>query len=225
MYSLTWQAAKIILHAAAPIQKIIDNIHGDTHVFLNRQAVEILKNDGHHKISKYLANYIDSIDRGTLWADKGWKNFAHYYNPYTGRGIWPWPNAKIEGRIYFEKSIKLWKKGCLDKCLFYLGTAVHLIQDMCVPHHSHGAALSGHSRYERWVQSNYINYAVNCGGIYKLRRIEDWIDANARLSWDYYPYVTPNGTEKSYHQATAVLLTRAQQSTAGFFLSFMDTVI
>ncbi|MBM7854121.1 phospholipase C [Desulfohalotomaculum tongense] len=225
MNNFAWQAAKIFLQAAAPVQQLIDDTPGDTHIFLNNQAVKILYNDGYHKISKYLRNYLQDINRGVLWADKGWKNFSHYLNPYTGKGIWPWPNAKSECNYYFKKTIKYWQKGLLDKCMFYLGAAVHLVQDMCVPHHARGAALSGHSDYERWVQRHYMQYAVNHNGLYNAANsVDEWININAKLSWAFFPQVCKETPEANYHRATSILLTRAQRSTAGFMLYFMNTI-
>ncbi|MTI79502.1 MAG: phospholipase [Firmicutes bacterium] len=220
--NITWHAAKIILHAVSPVQKIIDGKPGDTHIFINNQGITILNNDGHQKIANYLINHIQNINKGVVWADKGWKNFSHYLNPETDVGIWPWPNAKYECQYHLNKSINYWKKGSLDKSMFYLGAAVHLVQDMCVPHHARCTPLSGHIDYEKWVQRNHNKYAVNNGGIYDISNaVEGWLEVNSKLSLNYYSDVS---IKKNYHTVTSVLLSQAQRSTAGFLLYFINSI-
>ncbi len=224
MHNYTWTAAKLLLHAASPIQRIIDHLPADTHIFFNRQAVKILYNDGYQSISRYLSSQLEIINSGVIWADKNWKNFAHYFNPLKNRGIWPWPDARSECRNYYKKALTHWQQGMLDKSMFFLGAAVHLVQDMCNPYHARCVALAGHSTYERWAQHHHLKYAVNDGGIYHLSAApEYWINLNAKLAWLYYPNISSWRSEEQYHRTSAIVLPQAQRSSAGFFLSFIKT--
>lgn len=226
MNNITWNACKAILKVVSPIQRVLDLNPAETHVFLNTQGVKILYNDGYKKISNYMNNYIVEINKGVVWADQGWKNFAHYLDPYQNKGIWPWPDAKLECNYYFNKAIKFWRKGNIGKSMFFLGAAVHLVQDMCVPHHARGVALNGHSSYERWVQHHFPLYSVNSNGIYNIApSVDDWITYNARIAWSHYPDgLGCTALEDYYHQTTTILLAQAQRTTAGFLLYFFNTI-
>lgn len=223
MNILAWKACKKLLRVATPLQMILDFTPGETHIFLNKQGVKILHNDGYKKISRYLNHHLPEINRGVVWADKGWKNFAHYLNPYKSRGIWPWPNAITECNEYFKQALQYWRQGQILKSMFFLGSSVHLVQDMCVPHHARAVALKGHLAYERWVLQNHPSYAIYNNGLYNLTTsVSGWVKFNAKMAWRHFPNVCRNATEDMYHQSTKELLTMAQRSTAGFFLYFIN---
>ena len=226
MDTITWNACKAILKVVSPIQRVLDVNLAETHIFLNTQGVKILCNDGHKKVSNFINNYIGEIHKGVVWADKGWKNFAHYLDPYQNKGIWPWPDARFECNYYFKKALKFWRKGNVYKSMFFLGAAVHLVQDMCVPHHARGVAFNGHSSYERWVQDHFSLYSVNGNGIYNIATtVDDWINFNAKIAWSYYSDVCGSAAiEDNYHQTTTTLLAQAQRTTAGFLLYYFNTV-
>lgn len=226
MNNITWLACKAILKVVSPIQRVIDFNPAETHIFLNSQGIKILYNDGYKKVANYFTNYLPEINKGVVWADKGWKNFAHYLDPYKNRGIWPWPDAKTECNYYYWQAKKFWRRGNIQKSMFYLGATVHLIQDMCVPHHARGMALNGHSIYERWVQHHYTLYIINDHGLYHLApSVDGWIEFNAKTAWNYYSHVAGSTiVEDLYHMATGVLLSLAQRTTAGFLLFFINTV-
>lgn len=218
----SWNAVKLVLAAGLPIQKLVSG-KGETHLFCNRQALEILKKDGKQAYARFLGNYLEIINRGVLWADKGWKNFAHYLDPSAGIGLGPWPDARLECNLFFQKALSLWKQGNKKKAIFFLGAAVHLVQDLCVPHHARCVAFCGHQEYERWVQEHYLDFMVNSEGYYiAFEDPGDWVVHNARISRCYFPYVSSVCSLTSYNMATGVLLPLAQRSTAGFFSYFLD---
>lgn len=220
----SWNAAKLVLAAGTPLQKIFFG-KGETHIFCNRQAIEILRTDG--KISNYhfLDKYLNEMNRGVIWADKGWKNFAHYLDPKDGQGFGPWPDAGTECCNFFENAVSSWLRQEKKRAAFFLGAAAHLVQDLCVPHHSRGIVFCGHNEYEIWVQENYKNYAVQSDGIYmNCLNAGEWVEHNARISWNYFPYISHIRSLSSYELVTKILLPLAQRSTAGFFLYFLNKV-
>lgn len=195
---------------------------GETHMFCNKQAVIILKNDGKLQQSIFFEKYINELNRGVIWADKGWKYFSHYLDPQANNGYGPYPNAKMECNYFYDKARYFWYHNKKKKSMFFLGAAAHLVQDLCVPHHSVGAAFCGHTEYEKWVQDNCVSYAVSSGGIYENHdNSGDWVEQNANISRAYYPYVSIIRTRRSYDMATKVLLPLAQRSTAGFLSYFL----
>lgn len=215
----SWAAAKIILAATTPIQKLID--HGsETHLFINNQALIILCNDGYAKYASFFKVNINNLNKGTVWADRGWKCFAHYYNPATGEGLNPWPNALDECQNYFSLALRYWSEKKFSKSIFLLGATAHLVQDLCVPHHARCVAFNGHQKFERWSAENVQRYETNNGGIYNINSVADILKYNAIFSSKLYNLVSKED-EQNYNLAAKLLLPLAQKSTAGLFKLFM----
>lgn len=217
----SWEALKSIFSVGTPFQKIF-SVKGDTHIFCNRQGIKILKNDGEKAHAFFLNRHIENLNRGVLWADKGWKYFFHYLDPKVNNGYGPFTDAKLECEFYFDKAMNFWSNNNKKKAMFFLGAAAHLVQDLCVPHHSAGAAFCGHTEYEKWVQEHFTSYEVGSGGIYNYYEDPgDWVEHNANISRVYYPYVSLIRSGRSYDMATKVLLPLAQRTTAGFLSYFL----
>ncbi|RJQ26217.1 MAG: phospholipase [Peptococcaceae bacterium] len=229
IHPVSWKVAKMVLSFGSPIQYTLQSHFsgkGRAHIFCNRQAVSILRYDGYNDSSKLLTQYIDIINQGTFWADHGWKNLAHYFNPVTDLGLGPWPNACTECANYFKQALNSWRRGSIKKAFFYLGAAVHLVQDLCVPHHARGIAFCGHQTYEKWVNENFYNYAVNSEGIYQIAKTpNDWVLYNANVSKHFFPYISEAHSYSSYRTVTDILLPLAQQTTAGFFHFFLENSV
>lgn len=224
MSPASWNVLKFVLSTGTPIQALFSG-GGDTHVFCNLQALKILSNDGEAPCLKDLNNPLVFINRGVLWADLGWKYLSHYYNPSADSGLGPWPDARLEFNYCFNKSLALWKSGKIKKALFFLGASVHLVQDLCVPHHSSGMAFCGHRKYEKWVNDNYNSFPVHSDGIYNsFTDPAEWLTYNAGISSKYLPYVSSAGSDSSYNMATGVLLPLAQRTTAGFLKFYLDYI-
>lgn len=197
----------------------------NTHIFINRQSLEILINDGYKKEAQLFQMFASQLDNGVIWIDKGLKSTCHYYNPDTGTGMWLWPSAAEKCSMLFDKSLKLWQNKKHAMAMFFLGAAIHLVQDVCVPHHASCKILGGHLDFEGWVEKRKEHFSVESGGLYNISpKIIDWIAENARLAKNYYNMVSNNSPE-GYNQATEVLLPQAQRSTAGFLLHFYNQTV
>ncbi len=217
-----WGAVKLLMAAAGPLQYLVVRSEGETHLFCNRQAVRILERDGLGGPAFILRRYWTALVRGNMWADRGWKFLSHYLDPCTGRGLGRWPSAQEECEEYFWRAVTSWRSGDKGRAFFYLGAAVHLVQDLCVPYHACGVAFDGHQRYEGWVRQHYHLFKASAGGYYQVGpQPGDWVYANARLARQYYPRIC---NEEEYPAVTAVLLDHAQRTTAGFMAHFFSVV-
>jgi len=190
-----------------------------THVFCNQQGRIILRNDGHERKARLVNQFSNELDKGVIWADKGWRSMTHHYDPETGRGIWLWADAAQKCAAYFKKAFSLWQHGKHAGAMFLVGAAAHLVQDACVPHHASCRMGNGHLAYENWVEKNKHQYKVQAGGLYDQGDTppQEWIITNARLAGKHYSRIQVPGNNDHYHQVTSVLLPLAQRSTAGFF--------
>ncbi|MFZ5644217.1 MAG: zinc dependent phospholipase C family protein [Bacillota bacterium] len=216
-----WPAFKLLLKAGTPIQNIFD-LGGETHLFLNNQTIEILKNDGKYDEALLFDTYRNYVDLGNIWADKGWKYLAHYYRPDTGKGLIPFASAITECNTYFNAALHNWKSGKIEKSMFYLGASAHILQDMCVPHHAKGIALNGHRKFEIWIMNNKNKFKIKKGGYYNyFKDINDIINYNSSTAQNYYPDVSCYNIT-GYIKAGRELLTLAQKTTAFLFSHFFS---
>lgn len=193
-----------------------------THPYINKQGVQILFNDGYRKEAKLFNLFTDQLDNGVVWIDKGLKSTYHHYDPDTGTGMWLWPSAAEKCSDFFTKSLKLWQNKKHALAMFFLGAAIHLVQDVCVPHHASCKVFNGHVEFEGWAEDRKDSYSIDSGGIYGISgKPEEWIAENARLAKNYYSLVENNSPD-GYHRAIEILLPRAQRTTAGFLLHFYN---
>lgn len=213
---------KLLLAAAIPFQGLVDKT-SPTHGFNNRQAVEILSGDGRSHEAAWLGQYLPSFHEGCDWADTGWRNVSHMYDPTTGFGFKGWPSAPHMLREYWDHAIRFRAECNMHQVAFFLGAAAHLVQDLCVPHHAAARMFAGHKQFEEYARHNRHAFAVCSGGIYDMARTpEGWVYANADYTRGHYSHcITRSLKPQVIHAAVADLLPRAQRTTAGFVAYFL----
>lgn len=210
----------LMLGVVSPLQKVLDK-PGFTHEFCNRQALAILRNDGLEKYADLLAPFEAELNQGVYWADKDWKNVNHYFEPHTRKGLWNFNNAIDTFEMYYQYSLQYLRQYDVKKSIFYLGAATHLLQDLCVPHHARAKLLYGHKAYEQWAQAHCKDYETATGGLYnEISSPKDLAIKNAETAADFFDWVRYEGDTIFYGKVTSNLLTLAQRSTAGLFLSY-----
>ena len=216
---------RVVLASASPIQALIDH-PGITHEYCNRQAIEILRRDGLSQCANFFMKYLQEINHGVYWADKGWKNAGHYFVPASSKGLWRFCTALEEFDNYFKQAVSRIWFGDFSKAAFYLGAATHMVQDVCVPHHAQAQLFNGHKEYENWVKCNFYKYPANAVKFVGTEiSQENWIKANAIVAADLLNLVDSKANSESFHCATATLLPMAHYSTSKLFLSFFEAVI
>lgn len=216
---------RLMLAAAAPLQRLVDKV-SPTHGFINRRVPIILRADGRCTEARWISRYLEDFIQGGDWADKGWKNIGHMYDPETGRGFQGWPSAPQCVREYWDLAVRHFTERALRHSFFYLGAAAHLVQDLCVPHHAAAKLFAGHRQFESYARRHFHRFVVQAGGLYDLARTpEGWVTANASYTRQHYSHcVTTAIDPRQIHAAIADLLPRAQRSTAGFVADFLRTV-
>ena len=211
--------AKLLLAAVSPYQSYFDR-PSITHEFLNRQGIIILHNDGLEHYAGLLHHFLTELNNGVYWADHGWKNVSHYYEPPTGKGLWHFATALDSFSVYFEAALQRFRQHDTAGSIFLLGAAAHLLQDVCVPHHARAKLFSGHKEYENWVRIYHADFAVDRQGLYLTGKLpHELLIKNATAAADYLDWVTEENHTR-FHTVTTDLLTRAQRTTAGLFERF-----
>lgn len=211
--------AKLLLAAVSPFQSLFDR-PSITHEFLNRQAITILRNDGLVHCAAVLHHFLPELNKGVYWADRGWKNVSHYYEPPTKKGLWHFATALDSFSLYFEAALKSFRHQDMAGSIFLLGAAAHLLQDVCVPHHARAKLFCGHKEYENWVRVHHADFAVDRQGLYIANKFpHERLIKNAVAAADYLDWVTEENHTR-FHTVTTDLLACAQRTTAGLFERF-----
>ena len=146
---------KTVFSITNPFKKIIIDTHCEVHKFININALKILQNDKYYREYHFFNNHILEINKGTVWADQDYKSSNHFYNPFKKKGLYGRKDAMDLGIDYYYNALGLWNMGDLDKSMFYLGAALHIIQDMTVPQHANIRLLDDHRQYETYIKCSY----------------------------------------------------------------------
>lgn len=218
---------KTVFSLANPIKKTIIKTHCKVHKYINIQALKILKNDKYLEEYWFYYKYILEINEGAVWADQDFKSSNHFYNPYESKGLYGRKTAMDIGIDYYDKSIRLWNHGEVDKSMFYLGAALHIIQDMTIPQHANIRLLDDHRQYETYIiqtHENMIDFKVNKGA-YLLDSINDYIRFNARVAIKIYRrFKNISDDEKRFYRIGRCGLPLAQRTTAGAMVLFYKDI-
>lgn len=140
---------RYISSAPLPVQAI--GGASSTHPFINEQGRQILRNDGYRKEAQIFYLFANQLDNGVVWVDKGLKSACHHYDSDTGTGMWLWPSAAEKCTEFFTRALKLWQKKRHALAMCFLGAAIHLVQDVCVPHHASCKIFNGHLEFEGYI--------------------------------------------------------------------------
>ncbi len=210
------KVTKLLLASAGPLQYFIDS-PGVTHVHCLEQAYIALKQDGKEDVTTLFKAYHETLTKGLYWADWGWKNVNHFYSHPDKQRIIVWPGATGECQYYFNRAFNLFPHN-IDKGMFFLGAALHLVQDMCVPHHSLGILFDGHKEFETWATENWDRFPAERGSYLPYSHPAQWIDHNASASGSLYSLVSLDEgcSEESYKKAAEVLIPLTIATSAGF---------
>jgi len=211
------------LYSINPIKKQIIDTPCSIHKFINLQSLEILRNDNYLDAFNFFSDNLALLNDGVVWADQDFKSSGHFYNPYKNRGLYGNRNALSLTREYYDTSIEFWKDSKFQDAMFYLGAAIHIIQDMTIPQHANIKLLGSHRQYENFVKKNYHNYkeflAID-GGCY-FNDIDDYVKYNSRNAINIYNKLKDIEDENErFYKLTKYILPLAQRTSAGCLMRF-----
>lgn len=223
-YGNLLRASFLILN---PFKKAVIKTQCKVHKFLNIQALKILKNDHYVNAYDFFGKFIMSMNDGAVWADQDFKSSGHFYNPHKKKGMYGAQNAMKLGQEYYQKALDLWGIDEPEKSIFYLGAALHIIQDMTIPQHANIRLLDNHRQYENFVKRTYqyCNAFKVEHGAYRLHTIDEYIRFNARVALKVYKkFKEIPDAELRYYRTTKCTLPLAARTTAGCMLTFYDAI-
>jgi phospholipase C len=209
--------------AVNPLKKAVLETECEIHKFINIQALIILHNDKYEDAYSFFCDYIEQLNEGVVWADEDFKSSGHFYSPIRNRGLYGNRNALSLAQEYYDNALKLWHEQNNDKSMFFLGAAVHLVQDMTVPQHANIRLLDDHRQYESFIKRTYLNTDrfVAFNGGYYLNDIEEFIRCNARTAIEIFSRLKKiSEEEERFYTISRFTLPLAQKTTAGCLMSF-----
>ena len=140
----------------APIKRNIIKTDCEVHIFIQENALNILKANGYEGEYEFFKMYMPQVNKGLVWADQDFKCYHHFYNPKLQKGKFGYDdNALTVAKSYYNRSIKYLSIGNYERAMFYFGAACHIIQDLTIPQHAKGKLLDNHRQFEVYVKSNY----------------------------------------------------------------------
>lgn len=212
-----------IFSISNPIKKSIINTQCEVHIFINIYALNILKQDKYLIEYDFFNKYILEINQGAVWADQDFKSSNHFYNPYKKKGLYGRKSAMDLGVDYYNTALELWNEKEYGQSLFYLGAALHIIQDMTIPQHANIKLLDDHRQYETYVKQTYEHmddFPVKAGA-YLLDSIEDYIRFNARVAIKIHRHFKTILDDKSrFYRISRCGIPLAKRTTAGAMVLF-----
>ena len=210
-----------------PFKKSIMSTQCKVHQSINIESLQILYNDGYTNESDFFNHYIDNLNEGAVWADQDFKSSNHFYSPDKHKGMYGRSNALVLATDYYSKAIDFWYQDKFSDALFYLGAALHIIQDMTVPQHANIRLLDNHRQYETFVKRTYQynkDFKVETGA-YLISSIEDYVWFNARVAMKVYKHFhSIKKDEERYYKIAKCTLPLAKRTTAGAMIMFYNTL-
>lgn len=180
------------------------------HKWCFEKARNVLKNDKRDRID-LVDRYAEEIKEGLEIADTGagmiQTQFGsvpivpvlHYLNPFKNTGIGGWisigagvvTNAALLCESCHDIARQLWQQdadNALPMKIF--GIALHLVQDLTVPHHARCQPLFNHREYEEWLHNNIEETPIpSSNGNYNHSKYPvEWVYSNAREAYGFFGY-------------------------------------
>ncbi len=211
-----------------PVKKSIITTDCEVHVFIQANALEILKNEGYLKEYEFFKSYLPQINKGLIWADQDFKSYHHFYNPHLKRGKFGYEeNALTISTKYYNKAVKFFNLDKFELSLFYFGVACHIIQDLTIPQHAKGKLLDNHRQFELYIKNNYMSIPRLKAkeGLIRKNSVEEYAVYNSTHAINYDKmYKNVSNLKNKFYMLGTKCLPLAQRTSAGFMLMFFDRI-
>ncbi|OFI05592.1 zinc dependent phospholipase C [Clostridium acetireducens DSM 10703] len=220
-------ALKKVFYAVNPLKKKFLKTYCTVHKFIIIQSLEILKNNGCIDEYNFYKDYVKNLNNGVTWADQDFKSSNHFYHYSRGKGLYGFSDALTECKKYYNKSLAYAEIGDIERAVFYLGAACHLVQDTTVPQHVNNKLLRSHRKFELWIISKLMtDYSfIENKCIIRYNTLEEYIKNNAILANSVYiKNLNIRDRDERYYKIAVAILKQAQKTTAGLLLDYYQLI-
>lgn len=214
------------LKVVNPIKKTIIKTDCEVHLFIQKNALDILKDNKYINEYNLFIEYSSQINRGLVWADQDFKSYSHFYNPRESKGLYASEyNALDIAKFYYKQALVYYRNGKTEQSMFYFGASCHIIQDLTIPQHAKGKLLDNHRQFELYVKSNYkkIKRFKSYEEPLILNSVEEYANYNSlnALKIDYI-HRNINDLNTKFYLIALNAIKLAQTSTAGYMIMFYN---
>lgn len=211
-----------------PIKKKIINTNCEVHLFIQKSALDVLRDERYEKQVQFYNTFETYINEGLIWADQDFKSYSHFYNPKDKKGMYGhMANAMTLANTYYKNALYFVNRGDYKNGMAYFGAMCHIIQDVTIPQHAKRKLLDKHKQFETYVKLNYrkIKRFKTKEGPLIYENVSDYIDFNSRSALNFdYMYKNINSHKTQFYLIAFNALNLAQRSTAGCMLMFYDDI-
>ena len=185
-------------------------------------------------------NYFDALNRAQEdYDDLLIVKREHYWNPESLTGLYGNIGAPYHAQEYFDKAVNCYLgingfQVNKTRAYYYLGYAIHLLQDVTVPHHASNDPLGYHVDYESFcnLQFVYGNIPKPLNGTYSPPKdwegtinAKAWIHQAALFAHPYHSIIESTGYDyQLWLDIASILVGQAIKLTAGFLFYFWQYV-
>lgn len=212
-----------------PIKKSVIKTDCEVHLFIQENALEILKNQGYNKEYELFKEFMPQINKGLVWADQDFKSYHHFYNPKEQRGKFGYDdNAMTVAKSYYNRALKYIAMHNYERGMFYFGAACHIIQDLTIPQHAKGKLLDNHRQFEVYVKSNYkkIKRFKSTGTPIIFDSVQEYVNHNSMSALNVdYMYANIDDTTTQFYLTAIKCITLAQRSSAGCMIMLYKNLL
>jgi hypothetical protein len=161
------------------------------------------------------------------------RQWEQYWNPQRLAGLYGDIGAPYHAQEYFTSAVNLYPNN-KNESYYTLGYAIHLLQDVTVPHHANLDPFGQHTLYEQFCDQQHKegNIILPTVGNYVMHKdwygnysIRGWVHKAAKYSYQYYnqienePYDYTTWLDIATH-----LMGKAVELTAGLIFYFWQYV-
>lgn len=209
-----------------PIKKKIIDTNCEVHLFIQKSALDVLRDEGYEKQFQFYNNFESYINKGLVWADQDFKSYFHFYNPEDKRGMYGHTtNAMTLANTYYKNALHFINKNDYVNGMAYFGAMCHVIQDVTIPQHAKRKLFDSHKQFENYVKLNYrkVKRFKTKEGPLVYSSVSDYIESNSRSALNFdYMYKNIHEDKTKFYLVAFNALNLAQKSTAGCMLMFYD---
>ncbi|MHA1212735.1 MAG: hypothetical protein ACTSSH_09765 [Candidatus Heimdallarchaeota archaeon] len=187
-----------------------------------------------------VTDYLDELYRAQDDYDGSYaQQWEHYWNPYTKTGLYGNRGAPYHAEDHFELAVDYYLGNGLypvdkTRAYYYLGYAIHLIQDLTVPYHAQNDPFNKHVTWEAFCDyhedQGYYDLPLN----FSYAPPRDWngkintksfVHNAALTSAPYYNFIEENDYSfLSWLNIAEFLVGHSIKLTASFLLYFWQFV-
>lgn len=212
-----------------PIKKSVIKTDCRVHLFIQENALDILKQYGYNHQYDLFEEFLPQINLGLVWADQDFKSYHHFYNPMVKRGKFGYEdNAMTVTKRYYNRALKYFAMENYERAMFYFGAACHIVQDLTIPQHAKGKLLDSHRQFEVYVKENYtkVKRFKSSDTPLIFDTIDHYVTHNSTnaLHIDQL-YRTINDDTSRFYLTATKSIGLAQRSTAGCMIMFYKDIL